>query len=1608
MRAVVFALSLALVAPNFSPGKTYVYKYEVSLMTGLPEEGLGKAGVYGNCKFLISAIDQNTFMLKVMDIEINEFSGIWLKDHPNLMSMLPEIMEPETRIPIKFEYSNGAVGKVYAPEKVSEFVLNFYKGFLSFFHLTIKKTHNVYDLQEAGIEGVCNTLYSVNEDVKTDRILLTKTRDMNHCQERIYKDMGLAYTEKCDECQKVSKNLRGSTSYRYILKPVPSGIMIMKADVNELIQFSPFSEHHGAAQTKIKQTLVFLEIQNNPITSIPVEYHHRGSLKYEFSKETERTPLQFVKVTDLQVQIQELLDHLTTHNAEKVTDHAPLKYLELVQFLRLARYEDLEVLWSKYRDTPSHRLWLLEAVPPTGTSAALGFIKEKFQAEDLSVTEAVRTLVAAVHMVTANPESIKLFETLTEDSKLNANPVLREIVFLGYGTMISKYCAESDVCPVEFVQPIQKRLSEAVSKGETEDIILYVKVLGNAGHPSSLKSITKIIPIHGTAAASLPIRVHIEAIMALRNIAKKEPRMVQELALQLYMDKALDPELRMLSCIVVFETNPSMALISTLANAVKSEENLQVASFTYSHMKSMSRSASMIHPSVAAACNVAMKILSPKLDRLSLRYSKAVYGEAYSSSFMLGAAATAFYINDAATFLPRSVVAKTKAFFVGAAADVLEIGVRTDGLQETLLKNPSVLKSGDRITKMKRVIKALSQWRSLPNNKPLASFYIKLFGQEIAFANIDKPLIEQAIALASGSSAQTYSIKALKTLLLTGVSFNYTMPVMYTEVRRILPTASGLPFELSLFSAAVAAAVVKVKPTLSPRLPEDFPLSRLVETDIKLETEIRPSYAMATYAMMGTNTPIYQQFLVSRAKFNSTLPSKVFARLNIKEGDFKIEVLPVTAPENITAGSVETYTVARNIEDPTIERIAPILPNKVLKTFPIQIVSNKDSSSEEISSEIIQEEDLKEDVPLLAKRYCAKYRAIGLKACFKVATENAAFIHDTALYRIIGSQNASFSIKPIEGEEVERLEMEVKVGAKAAEKIIKQINRKDSAGTVLSKLNKILTSNLNRTSSSSSSSSSSASSKHSSKSSSSSSSSSSRPSGNSSSSSSSSSSSRSSSSSSSSRLSSSRSFSNSSRSSSASSLASLFSAESSSSRDSARQRTFIHKHTNKEDQGYQVAVYVDKPNARLQIILFPLSGSNWKLCADGVLLSKHKVTFKIAWGAECKQYSTMITGETGLVSSNPAARLRMSWEKLPSYVKRSAEKVYDYMPNRMLADLIKSKSANSTRQLSFTVVAESEKSIELIAKTPRRTYYNMTLHLPITLPLQEIKSLTPFEEVTDKVHYVFAKAVAAECSLSNNTLRTFNNRRYKNKMPESCYQVLAQDCTEELKFMVLQMKDATEQNHLNVKIADIDIDLYPKDSEVHVKVNGMEIPLTSLPYQHPSASIEIRENEEGVSVFASSHGLHEVYVNKTSWRIKITDWMKGKTCGLCGNADGEVKQDYRAPNGRLARNSVSFALSWILPAENCKDNSECRMKYESIQLEKKVNVHGQDSTCFSVEPVLRCLPGCSPVKTTSVNVGFKCFAADSTLDPSNIFESSVDLRNSTVAHLACSCTSQCS
>ncbi|XP_049577313.1 vitellogenin 2 isoform X2 [Syngnathus scovelli] len=1698
MRVLVLALAVALVAadqvkvaPEFAVGKTYSYKYEAILLGGLPEEGLARAGSKIRTKVLISALSADNFILKLLDPELFEYSGIWPKDDFIPANKLTSALSAQLMTPLKFEYANGVVGKIFAPAGVSASVLNIVRGILNMLQMNIKKTTNVYELQEPGVQGVCKTQYVITEDAKAERFFLTKTKDLDHCQERIIKDIGTAYTEKCPECKTRGKALMGTAAYDYVMKPSETGALILEVSSVELIHFSPMNFLNGAAQMEAKQWLKFEEIQKSPVEPIKGEYLQRGSLQYEFGSELLQTPIQLLRITNAEAQIVEILNHLVSNNVVKVHEDAPLKFIELIQLLRLAKYESIEALWSQFKSRTAHREWILNTIPAIGTHVTLRFIKEKFIAGEITFAEATRSLVAAVHTVTADTEALKLLQEFAEHQKVMESPVLREVADLGYGSLVWKYCVENPNCPVDLVRPIHDWTTKAVSKGDVKEIILTLKVLGNAGHPSSLKPILKVLPNFGSAAANLPLEVQIEGVLALRNIAKREPKMVQDVAVQLFMDRALHPELRMVAAIVLFETKLPMGLVTTLADALLKEENLQVSSLVYSYMKAMTRSTTPDFVSVAAACNVAVRILSPKLNRLSYRYSRALLVDGYYNPWMVGAAASAFYVNDAATVLPRSILAKTRSYLAGAYADVIEIGVRTEGIQEALLKVGDLPDDMDRITKMKRVLKAIAEWRAQPSKKPLASAHVKFFGQEIAFANIDKPFIDQITALVTGPEVQAYGRRALDQVL-AGVKFNYAQPLLVAEVRRILPTTVGLPMELSFYTSSVMTAAVELQATVSPPIGQDFRPSQLLKSDISMKATFTPSVSMHTYAVMGVNTPMAQAVVVSRSKIHTIVPAKMEARLDMIKGNFKFDFLPVPGVNKIASVLIDTYAVARNVEDLAAAKITPMIPadyspqsQTSSSMYPRMASSMNDDKS--MPSELVIDPSGKTNklFKIFEKTLCEKMETFGIKACVVMESRSAAFIRDVPLYHVIGKHSAFVEVTPVSGPEIEKVEIEIQVGEKAAEKIIKVIELSQDDETpedrnVLLKLKKILAPGLkNLTSSSSSSSRSSSRSSDSSSSKSSSSSSrrtsqvadtldpNSKTSRLQKASRKSSSSSRSSKSSNSRSSSSGSSSSRNSRSDSSSSRSSSSSSSSSRSKSKSKHHRYnmnfiknhIHKHApsstrqdskssaqsfediyNKDmylsrkvtpsvtiliravradhkEQGYQIAAYFDKATSRLQIILVNLAEkNNWRICADGVKLSNHKLMAKIAWGIECKQYKTEFKAEAGIVDKQPAFRMKLTWEKLPSnmkyYAKQIMYRVSEYISRyALLTGIEQMRDRNPSNELKLTVAVVSEQSLNIVFKTPSRTIYKEDMRLPISLPIGKTASeLQLYQDSwVDSIAYMVGKANAAECKVIKDTVVTFNNRKFKAELPHSCSLVLAQDSTNEAKFIVLLKRDQEhDQNMLIVKIADIDVELYQKDRVPMVRVNKEEIPVNRLPYHHPTADIQIRKSDEGISLTAQSQGLQEVYFDVNVQKVRVVDWMRGQMAGICGKADGEIRQEFRTPNTRLAKNAVSYAHSWVLPAESCRDNSECYMKLESVKLEKQMVVHGQESKCYSVEPVLRCLAGCVPLRTTTVSIGFHCLPADTRLNRADsIFSKSVDLRETTEAHIACRCTPQC-
>ena len=54
---------------------------------------------------------------------------------------------------------------------------------------------------------MCKTTYAIYEEETEEQIHVTKTRDLNQCQEEVIQDIGLAYTQTCAECQQVSADL---------------------------------------------------------------------------------------------------------------------------------------------------------------------------------------------------------------------------------------------------------------------------------------------------------------------------------------------------------------------------------------------------------------------------------------------------------------------------------------------------------------------------------------------------------------------------------------------------------------------------------------------------------------------------------------------------------------------------------------------------------------------------------------------------------------------------------------------------------------------------------------------------------------------------------------------------------------------------------------------------------------------------------------------------------------------------------------------------------------------------------------------------------------------------------------------------------------------------------------------------------------------------------------------------------------------------------------------------------------------------------------------------------------------------------------------------------
>ncbi|KAK7889452.1 hypothetical protein WMY93_025012 [Mugilogobius chulae] len=332
-------------------------------------------------------------------------------------------------------------------------------------------------------------------------------------------------------------------------------------------------------------------------------------------------------------------------------------------------------------------------------------------------------------------------------------------------------------------------------------------------------------------------------------------------------------------------------------------------------------------------------------------------------------------------------------------------------------------------------------------------------------------------------------------------------------------------------------------------------------------------------------------------------------------------------------------------------------------------------------------------------------------------------------------------------------------------------------------------------------------------------------------------------------------------------------------------------------------------------------------------LSKNKVAAKISWGEKCRTYDTMITAETGLVQNKMAARIRVAWKRLPSSVTKHAKMIYQRILASYLSSVSKQKRSDVTKQISLTAVVESEKLVNVILKSPA-AIYKRNVALPVSLPIHSLNDQLPYNDVHNNLHYLLEKTTGPICRFERGQLTTFSNKRYENYMPDSCFQVLAQDCTSSLNFIVLLKKDSSNVMRSMQRLVEIgkDIDMRYNEERPTVTINGQEIARESLPYNKDSFKIELK-NSNKLVLYAKEFGITELNFSNMEVELHILNDYRNRVCGLCGQANGDKRNDLRMPNGNLNDNPVSFVSSWTLPSQSCSDETGKRIQ----QLDKHSN-----------------------------------------------------------------------
>nr|XP_033476965.1 vitellogenin 3, phosvitinless [Epinephelus lanceolatus] len=1005
---------------SLNPKKTYEYRYEGMVNFGLGMPNLAESGVRITCKLKIAGVSERTFLLQLSDLAFEEFNGFPGKNSFNASPKLTKHIAAHLIKPFMFDYAGGHVSNINAAAEIPDTIVNIVRGILGLFQVTLKTTQRVYQLEEAGIHGKCQSNYATEENGETKEMTITQVVDVINCKERAAMYRGMATAVLDEVAKQRGESVISTVRYVYTVKPTAEGGLITRAHGLEQQHFSPFNVKGGSFKMQAVKEIVLLGVSDTAraVTFGPME--SKGNLVYKFVSSEVNVPIMMQSLEDPVPKAIELVKHLAEVNRYQIDSATTEEAIKLYQLLRAMPYEGLEDMWKQLAGNEEHRRWFLDMVVEVNDARILNFLEARFQAQDISASEALQTLLLSINHLKAIPDLVEMAKMFLSMPFSKSSIYLWHTVVLSYGSLVYKHCAYYTPCPVSAVQPLLDMAVESLRNGNEENMVIALKALGNAGHPGSIKTIMRFLPGVAATPVDLPPRVLSAAVQSMRLIAARDPHSVQDITLNLFVQKNLTTEIRMLAFMILFDTKPSMALVSTVTGHLQEEKDLHLVSFAYSYLRSIARSSTPNNQFLSTACSVAAKILAPKFGRLSYHYSKAVRMDWFNDDFLIGTAAEVFMLRSATNNFPTEIMLKGKFYFIGRILQLLEIGVRAEGLKELLDTGIPSFKGDLSFSDFQAILNVLQNWEILPNDKPILSAYSRASGQECFFADLNKATIQDIIMALSPSAGKESPLWAVIENLQKGVSWHRTKPFLIFEVRYFQATTLGLPLEISKYYETINGITVNAKATVNPPLTEH--LGQLLTSDISLESDGFIGFTKDFWVFYGINTELFQCGTELKSKSPIAIPWNFAVKINVREKKFQLDIPSCKKEFELFSVSSNVYAVSRNIEEPALAKMTPIMPTAIDSNH--EVVRKDPTVVRPESDEILAANTWH---PI--SKMCTKSNIYGAGLCVESELRREYYHEEYPLYYFLGYTHMAFKVVPAQAiKAVDKIHFEVNAG----------------------------------------------------------------------------------------------------------------------------------------------------------------------------------------------------------------------------------------------------------------------------------------------------------------------------------------------------------------------------------------------------------------------------------------------------------------------------------------------------------------------------------------------------------------------------------------------------